>query len=78
MSILKVSTALHSQFQVRELKAKHPSTVLMIQSGYKMLFFEEDARVCYVYLCEYTITKRACNRLLLRNWEWSVFRNVTF
>ncbi|KAI0350070.1 hypothetical protein OH77DRAFT_1413634 [Trametes cingulata] len=30
---------------VRELKAKYPGTVLMIQSGYKMLFFEEDAKI---------------------------------
>ena len=36
-------------FQVRELKAKHSGTVLMIQSGYKMLFFEEDARVRYAF-----------------------------
>ncbi|KAH9923928.1 muts domain V-domain-containing protein [Epithele typhae] len=33
------------ELQVRELKAKHPGTVLMIQSGYKMLFFEEDAKI---------------------------------
>ncbi|KAI0781314.1 muts domain V-domain-containing protein [Trametes elegans] len=33
------------ELQVRKLKAKHPGTVLMIQSGYKMLFFEEDARI---------------------------------
>ncbi|KAI0373318.1 hypothetical protein BV20DRAFT_1104314 [Pilatotrama ljubarskyi] len=31
--------------QVRELKAKYPGTVLMIQSGYKLLFFEEDAKI---------------------------------
>ena len=35
---------------MRELKAKHPGTVLMIQSGYKMLFFEEDAKVGMWYL----------------------------
>ncbi|KAL7283069.1 hypothetical protein ACG7TL_002493 [Trametes sanguinea] len=33
------------ELQVRALKAKHPGTLLMIQSGYKMLFFEEDAKV---------------------------------
>ncbi|KAI0648249.1 muts domain V-domain-containing protein [Trametes meyenii] len=33
------------ELQVRELKAKYPGTVLMIQSGYKMLFFEEDAKI---------------------------------
>ncbi|KAH9890684.1 muts domain V-domain-containing protein [Cubamyces lactineus] len=33
------------ELQVRELKAKHPGTVLMIQSGYKLLFFEEDAKI---------------------------------
>ncbi|KAI0831758.1 muts domain V-domain-containing protein [Trametes gibbosa] len=31
--------------QVRELKAKYPGTLLMIQSGYKMLFFEDDAKI---------------------------------
>ncbi|KAH9857640.1 muts domain V-domain-containing protein [Lenzites betulinus] len=31
--------------QVRELKTKYPGTILMIQSGYKMLFFEEDAKI---------------------------------
>ena len=35
---------------MRELKAKHPGTVLMIQSGYKLLFFEEDAKVGMWYL----------------------------
>ncbi|EIW60757.1 mismatch repair protein MSH3 [Trametes versicolor FP-101664 SS1] len=33
------------ELQVRELKAKYPGTVLMIQSGYKMLFFDEDAKI---------------------------------
>ncbi|KAI9056873.1 hypothetical protein FKP32DRAFT_1584914 [Trametes sanguinea] len=33
------------ELQVRALKAKHPGTLLMIQSGYKMLFFEEDAKI---------------------------------
>lgn len=38
-----------SLIQVRELKAKYPGTVLMIQSGYKMLFFDEDAKVCNTF-----------------------------
>ncbi|KAI8998992.1 muts domain V-domain-containing protein [Trametes punicea] len=33
------------ELQVRDLKAKNPGTVLMIQAGYKMLFFEEDAKI---------------------------------
>ncbi|KAI0668532.1 muts domain V-domain-containing protein [Trametes maxima] len=38
------------ELQVRELKAKYPGTVLMIQSGYKMLFFEEDAKASTNYI----------------------------
>ncbi|KAI0747682.1 muts domain V-domain-containing protein [Daedaleopsis nitida] len=33
------------ELQVRELKTKNTGTVLMIQSGYKMLFFEDDAKI---------------------------------
>ncbi|OBZ75370.1 DNA mismatch repair protein MSH3 [Grifola frondosa] len=33
------------ELQVRELKAKHPGVLLMVQAGYKLTFFEEDAKI---------------------------------
>ena len=44
--------------KVRELKARHPGTVLMVQSGYKMLFFEEDAKVCLLVFSRSTRAQR--------------------